>query len=72
MRLAAHVVRGLAHREVQRGEDVHRAGAGRRVATDLGIAGPLLAVVGVPDHGLRLGEGAVGDAAEQGEVGGGQ
>ena len=72
VRLAAHVVRGLAHREVQRGEDVHRAGAGRRVATDLGIAGPLLAVVGVPDHGLRLGEGAVGDAAEQGEVGGGQ
>jgi hypothetical protein len=69
VRLAADVILGLAHDQVQRGEDVHRARAGSRMPADLGVAGPLVrAVVGEVDHVHRLREGARGDALEHAEI----
>ena len=69
VRLAAHVVLRLAHDQVQGREDRHRAGAGGRVAADLGVARALvLPRVGEVDHRHRLREGARGDAVEYREV----
>ena len=71
VRLAAHVVLGLARDQVQRGEDVDARGARGRVTTDLGVAGSLVvAVVRDVDHVHGLREGAGRDALEDGEVDG--
>ena len=68
VRLAAHEVDRLAREEVQRAQDVDRAGARGRMATYLGVAAPLVrAMVGGVDHHHRLRERAIDDPREQGD-----
>jgi len=70
VRLAADEVAGLAHDKMQRRQEVEARRARRRVAADLGVGlVRVRPVVGHVDHRHRVGEGAAGDAIDQGEVG---
>ena len=67
--LAADVIAGVPHQQVQGSEDLHARGAGRGVAADFGVALDLVRpVVGPVDHGDHVGRRPAHDALKKLEV----